>query len=274
MEKQIVLNDITNPAELKRLCDYLRELFIFSDVLYTETAPNGVISERRGKLALYYNGTNFSTWINVDGSTTWKQTNTIFGVPPDYSEFEVDGTLKFNGAATVFNDLYLDISPKTTGASKPTLTAFSGNINKLTFALNDITEVNTTEITHDWKEGSPIELHMHWASNGVDGTNRYVKWEIDYTWANILSAGGQTAFPTYTRVSAETIIPANTPDKTHFYTSLGSFTPTGGKIGSALLMSLKRIAASGSAPSSNPWGLMVGVHYEIDTIGSRSVTGK
>jgi hypothetical protein len=175
----------------------------------------------------------------------------------------------------VYNDIYLDIQPKSTGAGKPTLSTFSGNIQKYTFAINDITELGTNELLHDWKEGTAIELHVHWASNGTDASDRYVKWEIDYTWANTVSAGGTTAFAAATTVSAETTIPTSTNvDKTHYYTSIATFTPTGGKIGAALLLSLKRIAASSTAPTNNPWCLMVGVHYQIDTIGSRSTSSK
>jgi hypothetical protein len=175
----------------------------------------------------------------------------------------------------VYNDIYIDISPRTTGAGKPTLATFSGNIQKYTFAVNDITELGTNELLHDWKEGTAIELHVHWASNGTNVDDRAVKWEIDYTWANTVSAGGTTAFAAATTASAETTIPtATNVDKTHYYTSVVTFTPTGGKIGAALLMSLKRIASAGTAPTNNPWCLMVGVHYQIDTLGSRQQSTK
>lgn len=176
---------------------------------------------------------------------------------------------------TVWDDLYFEIAPKTVGAGKPTLASFSGNIKQWTMAVGDITELRPVEIKHNGKEGSPIEVHVHWGTNGVDGTNRGVKWEIDYTWANTLIEGGTTAFAAATTVSAETQIPANTPDKTHMYTSVVTFTPTGGKIGSNILMSLKRIASvTNPTPTSSPWVFMVGVHYEINTVGSRTITNK
>jgi expansin (peptidoglycan-binding protein) len=75
-------------------------------------------------------------------------------------------------------------------------------------------------------------------------------------------------------VSAETVIPANATDKSHFYTSVATFTPTGGKVGAYLCMALKRIASTGTAPTSNPWILAVGVHYEGDTLGTRTISAK
>jgi len=175
-----------------------------------------------------------------------------------------------------YDDLFVDIAPRTTGVGKPTLSAFSGNIQKYTFAVNDISELSAIELKHDWKEGSEIEIHVHWCTNGAnDATVRGVKWEIDYTWANNLEVGNYTAFPSATTLSSETSIAENEPDKTHKYTSVLSFTPTGGKIGACLCISLKRIASvTNTAPANNPFVIMVGVHYQIDTIGSLSISSK
>lgn len=192
----------------------------------------------------------------------------------NYSEFESDGTLKCNGDATTFNDLALPIVPRTTGVGKPTLATFDGDIREYTMALNDVTDVNATELLHFWAEGSEIEFHVHWATNGQEASAKYVKWQLTYTWANMLAAGGTTAFAAATTISAETTISANTPTKTHMYTSVGTVTPTGGKIGAYLLMSLKRIAASSTAPAADPFLLAVGVHVKSDTMGSRTTSGK
>ncbi len=197
-----------------------------------------------------------------------------FGDGTNRSVFERDGTLRFDGRATVWNDIFAALDPKTTGAGKPTLRAFSGNINQYTMAVNDITEVAAAEFLHDWKEGSAIELHVHWATRGVDTTIRAVKWEISYTWANILGDPAPTAFAAAATASAETQIPANTPDKTHIRTSVITFTPVGGKINANILLSLKRIASAGTAPTNDPWVLMVGIHYERDTVGSRTTSTK
>jgi hypothetical protein len=207
-------------------------------------------------------------WVDPTDDT-WQ-----FGTPPNYAEFEADGTLVFYGTATTFDDLALPIVPRSTGANRPTLATFDGDIREFTMAVNDVTDVNATELLHRWKEGSTIELHVHWASNGVNADNRAVKWQLSYTWANRLSNGGQTAFPAATVNSAETVIPANTPDKTHLYTSVLTFTPTGGKVGAYLCMALKRIASTGTAPTSNPWILAVGAHYEVDTLGTRTISAK
>jgi len=175
----------------------------------------------------------------------------------------------------VYDDWYFEIAPKTTGAGKPALANFSGNINQFQMAVNDISELRPVEMAHKWKEATQIEIHAHWGTNGVDGTDRGVKWEIDYTWANSELAAAPTAFAAATTLSAETQIPLNTPDKTSMYTSILSFTPAGGHTGATLLMSLKRIASvTDPTPTLDPWVFMVGVHYQVDTMGSRFISAK
>lgn len=174
-------------------------------------------------------------------------------------------------ATPVYNDLVFPVLQRTTGVGTPTLAAFSGNIRVYQMAVNDVADFNASEIIHDWKEGTQVEIHVHWADGGLnDATVRGVKWEIDYTWANTLAAGGTTAFAAATTVSLEDVIAANEPDKTSHVIDVVTFTPTGGKVGAQLLVSLKRIASvTNVAPAADPWILGLGVHYQIDTIGSR-----
>jgi len=183
----------------------------------------------------------------------------------------VSGYLVLDTQTYRYKDIVLPIQPRTTGAGKPTLASFFGNINEYTMSVNDVTELDNSELIHEWVEGSTIEIHVHFANDGVDATDRAVKWEIDYTWANMYSIGNNTAFPAYTRISKEAVIPANTPDKTHFYTSVGTFTPENGKYGGYLLMSLKRIASIGAAPTNDPWVLAAGAHVKCDDIGSEFI---
>lgn len=216
------------------------------------------------------------TFADITGTGFVKGATGKFGnvAGGNYSEFEADGTLKFVGDATVYNDLALSIIPRTTGSGRPTLATFSGDIREYTMAVNDVTDVNATELLHFWQEGTELELHVHWATNGLEATAAYVKWQLSYTWANTLSAGGTTAFAAATTGSTETTIAANTADKTHILTDVLSFTPTGGKIGAYMSMALKRITASGTAPAADPWLLAVGVHVKCDTLGSRAISSK
>ena len=194
----------------------------------------------------------------------------------NYSTFEPDGTLRFNGAATVWNDIFCQLHAKTTGAGNPALTTFSGNTKLYVFAVNDIIDLGGSELLHGWKEGTPITLHVHYVTNGLnDTTVRGVKWEIDYTWANPEPEGGTIIFGAATTVSAEGVIAANEADKTHKFLDIVTFTPTGGKVGAQVILSLKRIASvTNVGPINDPFVIAVGIHYELDTVGSRTISGK
>jgi hypothetical protein len=178
--------------------------------------------------------------------------------------------------AKVYNDLAIGLSgAKVPAANAPTWATFNTDFNEYTFAVNDFFDLEATEFLHDWKEGTEVELHVHWVSNGQEVAAHGVKWQIKYCWANALDAGGTTAFTATATLSAETQIPAATPTLTHFYTSVGAFTPTGGKIGAYLKVKITRIASvTNTAPAANPFGLAVGVHYLCDTIGSRTRSTK
>ena len=199
------------------------------------------------------------------------------GDQTNYSEFEANGFFVARGSASSFNEVNAGLTTgKIPSSNYPAWSAMIGNIYEYQFAIGDYLDLSPLELLHDWKEGTAIELHVHWATGGLnDATVRGVKWEIEYSWANKLGQGGTMVFATSGPSSAETSIAAAEPALTHKYTSVVSFTPTGGKIGMYLLMRLKRIASvTNIAPAANPFGLAVGVHYEQDTLGSRTQVGK
>ena len=153
------------------------------------------------------------------------------------------------------------------GASAPTFATFLGNLKQYTFGVND--EVHgTMEILHGYKEGTDFDMHIHWATNGTDGTDRKVKWELEYTIQNS-EEGVDGVFPTPTVVSGETTIDANTASKSHVYTEIATIDGTGIKMGAILCYRLRRISSTGTEPSDDPFGLQLGMHYQINTIGSR-----
>lgn len=196
-------------------------------------------------------------------------------VTGNYAEFEQDGTLVFKGDATVVNDLQFSISSGKVGAANaPAWAAFVGNLFEYTFAVNDYMDLGAQEIPHSYKSGTDIFLHVHWASNGSNVDNRFVKWEIEYA-----IAGGEgitlgDVFTGTTVASNESVIPANTLSKTNMFTQIAVISGTNIVFGAMLKLRLKRIAATGSAPSSNPFALQVGAHFYSDTIGSRQVASK
>ena len=167
---------------------------------------------------------------------------------------------------SVWVDIDFPILIRTTGAGIPTLTTFNGNLTMPQWAVNDFNVCESQEFIHEWKEGSTCYWHIHVNTNGLDATNRYLKFELEYAY----SVAGVWTFPAVV-TTADILIPANTPDKSQIIMSLANFTPTNTKIGDHCIARLKRVTATGTAPTNNPWIPMLQMHIEKDTIGSRQI---
>lgn len=226
---------------------------------------------------------NYAILQRNAGTGRWEATSIAKGLKyggtsTDYTEFEADGTLKMNGSATVWNDWNLSRDfTATAGAGVPTRNTLVGNIVKDQFAVNDALQYMSTELLHDWKEGSDMQIHIHWATGGLnDTTVRGVKWEVEYTVCNPLESGvSPTVFTAAATQSLEVSIPAAQPDRTHRVSTIYTIPGSTLKIGAQLLMRLKRIASvTNPAPAADPFVISFGVHFEADTLGSRSVSTK
>lgn len=208
--------------------------------------------------------------LQYESSTgLWKNSIGKFGGTSNYTEFEADGTLKMNGDATVWTDIDFPIIIRTTGAGIPTQSTFNGNLTMPQWAVNDFNMCESQEFIHAWAEGTTCYWHIHYTTNGLDATDRYVRFELEYAY----SVNGVWTFPAVF-TSSDILIPANTPDKKQIIMPITNFTPTGAKIGDHCLARLKRVAAVGTAPSGNPWIPMLQMHIQEDTIGSRAMTTK
>ncbi|MFA4834860.1 MAG: hypothetical protein WC749_02145 [Dehalococcoidia bacterium] len=180
-------------------------------------------------------------------------------------------------ANVVYDDLPpVPILSARLGATPPTLATFVTPTEQYTFDATNDYVIGATEITHKYKEGTDISAHIHWATNGVDVGDTGVKWQLDYTVANADEAAAFTsAFGVTAALTIDTLIPGGTADRSHI---LSVFSPvitgTSLKIGAYIVWKLSRIASATAAPASDPFGLAVGFHAQMDTIGSRTVSTK
>ncbi len=193
----------------------------------------------------------------------------------NYSEFESDGTYVMNGAATVFNDLVVPLSSaRVPAANAPTWASFIGNLNAYTYGLNDFQEFST-ELAHSYKNAATIEFHIHGAVNGSNVDDRTIKFEIEYTIADVpAEAGFGDVFPATTTINAELTIPASTTDLTAFTIDIGDNTSGNFVQGAIVKGRVRRIASTGTEPAADPFLTEVGLHIESDTIGTRTATAK
>lgn len=169
-----------------------------------------------------------------------------------------------------WDDIYMPMSTGKLvggGVSDPTWAVFLGNTKLYTFAVGNEIELPIQEFVHGYKEGTDFEFHVHIVTNGVDGTDRYVRYEIEYTVAN-----PDSAYPAVTTANTgDYLIPANTTDNTHLRIDIGNEDGSTLKIGAGVVAYFSRIAldGGGAAPSSDPFVSMVGIHLEKNSIGSR-----
>lgn len=208
-------------------------------------------------------------WDAVN-SRWWNPPTPKFGTSVNYTEFEADGTMVSKGLATTWVDVDFPIIIRTTGANIPTLSTLKGNVTAPQWQVNDFNMCEGQELIHPWLEGSTIYWHVHIITNGLDATARYIRWEIEWIYADVdgvLSA-------TITDTSVDLLIPANTTDRTHLIFNISNRLMAGSKIGAHIYPRLKRVAAVGAAPTANPFCSMLQIHIETDTTGSRLIATK
>jgi hypothetical protein len=198
--------------------------------------------------------------LNVGGVTKLGD-----GGTSHYTEVETDGTVKFVGAAKVWNDIQFSLATARVPASNaPTWATFGVNTNKYTFGVNDYVDLEGAEVYHSYAHGTNLHFHVHFYNNGLDAGDRTVKYQIDY---GITAPNGVYSEST---ISLQLTIPDSSADKTHFNFDIAEVDGTSFVHGSDITMRFTRIVEdSGTAPSGDPFVSMVGIHIEEDTVGSR-----
>lgn len=118
------------------------------------------------------------------------------------------------------------------------------------------------QLPHNYKEGTNITPHIHWAAADTSAGN--VIWKFSYSWAN---QDVNFPNPTITTCVAANIATANC----HIYTALTTMNGVGKTLSSMVLCSLRRNSsdANDTYNSQNAYLLEVDFHYQLDTLGSR-----
>jgi len=191
----------------------------------------------------------------------------------NYSEFETDWTLEFNGTATVWKDINMGSSQLSRPASsQPDIESFvdkngsDTGIETYWFAVWEKVH-GSFEMQHDYKEGSDFMFHVHWQGITAPSGTDNVQWRLTY----ILMRDGTT-------LNAVTII--DTPDTTidtQYIAARSDFaaiTWTNYLMWDQFIFTLERVASTGDAYLWDALIVTAGIHYEIDTVGSRQISTK
>ena len=129
------------------------------------------------------------------------------------------------------------------------------------------------EMQHDYQEGTNITFHVHWGGNAAPTGTDYVQWQLTYSIVrdnNTINGPSTIVIETAYDTQYEWV-------RSDFPAISGS---TGGvdggniKIGDQFFFYLKRIEALGAAYAGDALVATLGLHYQIDTIGSRQIGTK
>lgn len=202
---------------------------------------------------------------------------------------EADGTARFDGDATTFNDLVIPVTALRIGSGlAPDWVLMknngSGSRGVYTFTFLNETVSNEQEVffsvqmPHNWKEGSVIYPHVHWSPQTA--TAGVVVWGLEYTWVNYNSTT-PLAFPNTTIETVSTVSVTSGDTDKHFLTSFSPINPgTNRDMISGIMMCRFWRNSSNSADTYGGGGtgnaalLSFDFHYEIDALGSRSQNSK
>jgi len=238
-----------------------------------EVSHDGAADDQKGKIILSTNdGTDADTptpHFRMDAAG-----NILMGDNgiTNYSKIEPDGTLEFNGAATVWNDE--NIGGTTVGgptSGRPTVVTFDDNagadtgIYTLGFAVGEKAG-SVIEIPHSYKGGSDITFHVHWQGDAAPTGTDKVQWQLTYT----ISREATT-------MVAPTVITIETDYDTQYEHITSGFAAIDGTsilMGDQFHFTLERIAASADEYGGDAKYKTMGIHYELDTVGSRQITTK
>jgi hypothetical protein len=207
------------------------------------------------------------------GLTSYPTTLRV-GAAANYSEFEADGTLKFSGDAVVWKDDNFDISTLGTalGDAPDVIALSSTNIEVVCFSgatlpLGGIEEVSgCREIQHDYLQGSNITPHIHWYPTTNDAGN--VVWQLEYCIVRGGNVVGAATTITVTQAAGGVAWTQKRADWT-------AITGTGLQIGDQIHFRLFRDYNHASDTYEHDAAAATfGFHYQVDTVGSRTITAK
>lgn len=201
----------------------------------------------------------------LDADLTRLATYRRIGGDAHYTEFEADGTMKMNGDATVWEDLNFD--PTTSGGPAVTIPDYvtiNNVIHREFTSANNQLCGDGEELPHKYKLSSIIYPHIHvflkgGEAVGTTGVSFTFYWELR-------QASGTTSGSTV--LATTSVALGANPHKIDIYDNTGF--AGSAELGAQLTVKIARTAGNAGDVIVTTYG----VHYEIDTVGSRQLTSK
>jgi hypothetical protein len=207
--------------------------------------------------------------VYYDGTDGWIKTDEVAASDLNIS-CGTDKTIELQ--ETVWDDINLGAAQLSQPASnQPDIDTFVDNtgtdtgIETYAFATGEKVH-GEFELIHTYKEGTDLKPHIHFQIKDTPSGTDYVRWRITYT----IAKSGNTLSPVST-IEGECAV--DTQYENYFCT-FPDISGTGLEIGDQFLMTLERITATGDAFTGDALLQTVGIHHEVDTMGSRQIASK
>lgn len=211
------------------------------------------------------------SWTASSGTGRWELAEQTY-VGNAASKVTVDKTkgVRLNGIEA-WDDIRVPVNAvsKNFGTTKPDEISFIGNTVVLGFD-NTASEGVTfsVQMPHAWLQESNIHAHVHWSP--IDDSDGGVRWQLEYSWANMGS--------TFPAVATIGMTDASASQYKHQYIELGPDTgidATGKTFSSMLMCKLVRnVTHSEDSYAADAALLEVDFHYRLDGFGSEAEESK
>lgn len=218
--------------------------------------------------------------LNIDQTTPQAAVGQLqfpearFWTATNKTTFEADWTMVASGDATVWKDSMIPANAFRTWWTALTIAQLIGNIRALRFDVWDILYLQV-QLQHDMKVWTTIYPHLHLVNkDAIWATGYNVEITTETSWANIDSAFSVPA------VTSTWLIKSfqNTAQYTHKIMNLATMIPTATQwwISSYVIFKIERTTCSVEPinPATTVFVFWMDIHYEVDTLGSRTITGK
>ena len=123
------------------------------------------------------------------------------------------------------------------------------------------------ELQHDYKEGTDLTFHVHWQGIAAPSGTDNVQWRLNY----IVMRGGATLDAAVVFDSPDTAIDTQYEV---YKTNFAAITGTNFLIEDQFMFTLTRVASTGDAYAGEALIATAGIHYQVDTLGSRTISAK
>lgn len=169
---------------------------------------------------------------------------------------------------TGWRDITTEITVRSTGAAAPSFSAFRNGIYAYEFPHTANREFFMTfHIQHDWKRGTPLYLHVHFAP-GNSALSGNVKWGMEYTIAKGHQQGAGSVFGATQTTSATIAVGASSNYEHHIAELSTGISSSQIEVDSLLLVRFYRDTTVASNFGASVWGFTADIHYQYDRYGT------